>query len=392
MEVKAIDHSRKQIYHSPQSPGYTCWVSSSVMPDGCVLVGFTQATGPREGRPKAPEDVRRRLAWPPSCIKDRELREAYDMTGLDMANVYLRSTDGGKTWEQAGLDPFKSCMNGMSGCHATLSDGTVVRGVWGHYLPYDPEAPKTGYIQRSTDGAKTWGKPELILDPERYTAWPRRVCVLRDGRLIVFGGLARVPADSRTRGGYSALIDPALQVSSDGGRTWSAPIDVVPKEYQGKWGGEEFDVAELANGDLLCVFRKRRYDESKGRFVSGEERWQGVLRKQGDSWAPADVGPAPFPHSGYPELLATREGVVLHLATSGVHWTADAGKSWRRLNVPGTGYYPSAVQTPDGWIAVFWHHGSDNAYGEVDQYVGMDRFKLEVTAEAPPGDDATGRE
>ena len=27
-----------------------------------------------------------------------------------------------------------------------------------------------------------------------------------------------------------------------------------------------------------------------------------------------EVGPAPFPHSGHPELLATREGPILHLA------------------------------------------------------------------------------
>jgi hypothetical protein len=56
-QVKAIDHTRKQIYHSPQKPGYTCWVAATVMPDGNMLVGFTQATGPIEGRPRAPKEI-----------------------------------------------------------------------------------------------------------------------------------------------------------------------------------------------------------------------------------------------------------------------------------------------------------------------------------------------
>ena len=75
-----------------------------------------------------------------------------------------------------GLDSikFESCMNGVTGeAEAALPDGAVLRGVWGFYLPYDRDAPKTGYLQRSTDGTKTWGKPEVLLDPKKYSAWPR---------------------------------------------------------------------------------------------------------------------------------------------------------------------------------------------------------------------------
>jgi hypothetical protein len=75
-------------------------------------------------------------------------------------------------------------------------------------------------------------------------------------------------------------------------------------------------------------------------------------------------------------LLATREGPVLHVATSGVHWTEDAGQSWHKLNVPGTAYYPRSVQVKDGTIFVFGHVGGDDAYGKVDQAIVMDRFKL----------------
>ena len=99
MNMKAVDYSRRQIYHSPQTPGYTCWVTASVMPDGGLLVSFTQATGPFKGRPQAPKEIRHQLSWPPWDPEHDRHNPDYDMTGLDMANVYLRSTDCGKTWQ-----------------------------------------------------------------------------------------------------------------------------------------------------------------------------------------------------------------------------------------------------------------------------------------------------
>jgi hypothetical protein len=362
----AVEHSRRTIYHSPQTPGFTSWVGAWTMPDGSLMISFTQATGPAEGRPKAPKDVQHRLTWPP------EGHPGYDMTGLDLRNVQLRSTDGGKTWNQVSADAFKSCMNGITGeAQTALADGTILRGVWGYYLPYNPELPKTGYLERSSDGTKTWGKPEVLLDPAKYSAWPKRIRVLRDGRLVVIGGVADVPANSRTRAEYNGLFEPLLLVSSDQGKTWQGPIAVVGAEHRRNWGGEEFDAAELPSGDLLCVFR-RVDPNNRGREV----RWQGLLKSAGDTWTPGDVGPAPLTHSGHPELLATREGPILHVATSGIHWTLDSGKSWHRLDVRGTAYYPRSVQGADGRIFVFGHVGGDDAYGKSDQSIVMDSFRL----------------
>ena len=88
-EFAVIEHQRQTVYHSPQTPGYTCWVGVWIMPDGDLMTCFTQATGPIEGRPKAPKEVMDLLSWYP----------LYDMTGLDMHNVQLRSSDAGKTWK-----------------------------------------------------------------------------------------------------------------------------------------------------------------------------------------------------------------------------------------------------------------------------------------------------
>lgn len=360
----AVEYQRQTIYHSPQTPGFTCWVGAWAMPDDALMVSFTQATGPMEGRPQAPKDVQQRLGWPPPD------RPGYDMTGLDLRNVHLRSDDAGRNWRQVSADAFQTCMNGVAEGEIALPSGTILRGVFGFYLPYNPELPKTGYLQRSTDGSVTWGKPEVLLDPETCTGWPKRIRPLRDGRVIAVGGLVRVPANTRSMVELCPQLEPLLIVSKDEGKTWSGPIPVVPEQYRGNWGGEECDAAELPNGDLLWVFR-RMIPESKAQV-----RWQGVMKKSGDTWEVADVGPAPFPHSGHPELLATREGPILHVATSGIHWTSDAGRTWQKLDIPGTAYYPRVVQTKDGRIFAFAHVGSDDAYGAADQSIVMDSFRL----------------
>jgi hypothetical protein len=148
------------------------------------------------------------------------------------------------------------------------------------------------------------------------------------------------------------------------------------------YAGEEWDAAELENGDLLGVLRTATYDPS-GNLLS-QERRQCLLSKQGQTWKPGPVHRAPFAHSGQPELLETREGVLLHIAANGIWWTADRGANWTKLEVPGTAYYPSAVQLKNGVILVVSHVGSDDAYGKVDQSIVLDTFR--ITLEAPRGE------
>ena len=84
------------------------------------------------------------------------------------------------------------------------------------------------------------------------------------------------------------------------------------------------------------------------------------------------------PRRFHSELIATREGAILHVATSGMSWTVDTGKSWHWLNIRGSTYYPRSVQARDGTIHVFGHIGGDNAYGSVDQAIVMDTFRLSM--------------
>ena len=56
--------------------------------------------------------------------------------------------------------------------------------------------------------------------------------------------------------------------------------EVLPEQLRRPpYPGEEYDAAELPNGDLLLVFRWAVYDSVIGPFVR-EERRQSVLKKQ----------------------------------------------------------------------------------------------------------------
>ena len=379
MRIRSLQ--RTFVYHSPQYPGFTSWCGLWNMPDGSVMCSFTQATGLFRDRPKAPPDVRKALDWPPGDGREERL-EAYDMMGLVLENVHLRSRDLGLTWEKTGSDRFRTCMNGITGeAEVALRDGALLRAVWGPYLPYD-DVPRTGYLERSTDKGRTWSAPQILWEREGVILWPKRLRFLADGRLLAGGGLIHADPERVSRVGWFKDITAALFVSEDNGATWDGPIDLLAEtEGPAKQGvTEEFDWAELPNGDLLCVLRAD-YPPV------GPCRLQMRLVKDDRTWRPTPVCKAPFPYSGHPELLATRTGRVLHIATTGLSATADGGTTWHDLDPAdglaqlrgegATPYYPRSVELPNGEILIVGHVGGDDGYGVVDQSVVAVRFILD---------------
>jgi hypothetical protein len=354
--------STRTIYHSPQTPGFTSWVGSWLMPGGKLMVSFHQATGPIKGRYRARADILHRLSWPP---EGKPEYVNYDMTGLDMEAIHLESNDNGGSWQQVSSEHASTPMNGWT-CEPEVAteDGTIYRAVWGQYLPFY-NVPQAGYWQRSTDGTKTWSEPAVFFDETKWASLPKRIRVLRDGRLLVAGGVMRYRPGAITRNDWAKLLEPAIWVSEDQGKHWSEPL-LLWNENSIR-PSEEVDIAELDNGDLLAVIR---VDAVRGRY-------QTVLHKDGKTWRAEAVRKLWIPHSGHPELLATREGMVLHIATDGIAWTSDQGKTWTYLEGrPRSGYYPRSVQLPDGRIFCVYHVGGDNYYGQMDQRIESLSFRL----------------
>ena len=342
VSVRAVEHTQRAIYQSPETPGYTAWVGLHLLRGGRLLCDFIQQTGPTDRR--------------------------------QLAIVTLESRDGSDSWTKLREDPTGT-QDGIVVIESpegvivarprptVLPDGTIVRCSWAS----DPD--DIGWLQRSTDGGKTWSKRIDFLPREQYRAWPTNIKPLRDGRLVLMAGVWK-RGDGANPG---ARMTKMMFLSRDKGRTWGAPIVLVPTD---EGVCEESDFCELPGGDLLWVHRAEHYPAGR---AGTSDRLQSVTRKQGDTFVPGPATPAPFPHSGYPAVLYTREGPALHLATDGVYWSADAGRTWTKLDVPGTPYYPKAVQLRDGRILCVGHVGSDDYYGKVDQRIVQQTFRLEVT-------------
>jgi hypothetical protein len=359
--VEAVGFAERVIYHSPQTPGYTAWVGLWQLPDGRLRWDCLQLTGTKE-KPVATVPV-------------------------------FESGDGGQTWTRVANTPTAAVLSpegyltvsrdsgrGM----AVLPNGTLVRPVW------PPEDEKTsGCVERSTDGGKTWGGKICFLPPAEYRTWPTLIRPLGDGRLVLFAGCWRRGHEQNGRGALPNMTK-MIFVSADEGKSWGKPIVVMPTK-QGVC--EESDFCELPGGDLFFVHRTEHFPDhmtalsplaarmgpSPPQSYWYSDRMQSIVRKRGADFVPGPCAPAALVHSGYPAVLRTRDGIILHLATTGVHWTADLGKTWTRLNIPGTPYYPKALERPDGTIIVVGHVGSDDPYGTVDQSIKQQTFRLRAS-------------
>lgn len=366
MDVTVQNHQRRTLYHSAQTPGYTCWTSLWRAADHSLGLSFTEARGPLSGwRPRSLPAVLRRMP------KANQEIPGYDMVGVAMENVYLRSTDRGKTWRKTHTEPFSSCLNGFCNGFVALADGGLLRSLWGQSLT-TWDVPATGMLQRSTDGGKSWEAPKLL--DERLQTWPKRLRRLRDGRIFVTGAACTYDPETWTWEAQAPRIRPCFWVSRDpGGAAWDGPVYLFPDTPADV--GEEWDIAELDSGDLLAVLRTARYDRA-GKYQS-QQRRQCLLTKRGPSWEPGPLTDPPFAHSGHPELLRTKSGAILHIAANGLWWT-ERGQAWTKLDVPPTAYYPTAWEVDDGHLVIVSHVGSDDPYGKTDQTIVQDTVRLKV--------------
>jgi hypothetical protein len=348
--VQVTEYRKRVIYHSPQIPGYTSWCTLwRDEPSGDLHVAFEQVTGP---------------------VKN--------VAGRKNVTAILTSTDEARTWKltrEVAARPTKPSADGdiyaapvsTAFCGhglVSLPDRTLVTGLWG------VGKGDTGFVQRSTDGGESWSGPIYLADSAKYLTWPTVIHRLRDGRLILMAGVVELQKDRSPRSGDMVK---GMFESRDEGKTWSKPIWIMPKK---DGVCEESDFVELDSGDLLFIHRTEHYDAA-GKYIDSV-RTQSIVKRVGDGWEPGVVTAVPMPHSGFPELLKTREGIILHVGTDGIWFTPADLSTWTRLPIEGAGYYPRAMQLKDGRILVVGHVGSDDVYGKVDQAIVEQTFRLRV--------------
>lgn len=237
--------------------------------------------------------------------------------------VFLRSRDGGRTWDP----PEPATLKVGFGGPYVRRDGTWVCL---HARPDDAASPLVAY--ESGDEGRTWRGPEALRIAGGWPAQWRagglwRVVRMSDGALVA--PVMVTPADepkAPTQCPYWAAL--ALR-SEDDGQTWSAPVlcDADAREAPAppamlRYAARYYEVAmdEAEPGTLVGIGRPDR----------DPYMWQLRSPDGGRTWAPAAVGHFP----GFcPSLTRMASGALVattrypHFAA---HLSRDHGRTWSR--------------------------------------------------------------
>jgi photosystem II stability/assembly factor-like uncharacterized protein len=230
------------------------------------------------------------------------------LVGCDMTGSYI-SHDGGRSWRMFNLR------------------GTA------RFFAFDPIDRRTMYagtqaLWRSTDDGESWKliwpRPANIRSVYMSTDHADETIVADDNVMGEVFAFAIDPADSRTL--YAGAVNdhkPAVFMSTDSGSTWKKLHDLTSTPMK-LWINPYSD---KTNRDI---------------YVSGKD---GIaVRRHGD-WvdhaAPADVV-----FTDVSAGFAEREGAMIYaVSKAGVYLSHDAGASWSRSTLPGSGAQVRAVAT-----------------------------------------------
>lgn len=148
-------------------------------------------------------------------------------------SMFSKTVDGGLTWSPPSVIVKVPSRQQTIGNQIVVNsqDGTLYDFFDLISPPFTKAAGKVAFIKSTDDGA-TWTKPQIIAGLETVPVTdPNTGQVVRTGDIIpepaidpATGQLYVVWQDSRFNGGQYDEI--AMSTSTDGGRTWSAPIRV----------------------------------------------------------------------------------------------------------------------------------------------------------------------
>jgi hypothetical protein len=164
------------------------------------------------------------------------------------------SKDDGLTWTWLSEIPTRPGDDVKKGYHELFAietdDGRIVTQIRNHNKP---DAGTTLQCE-SSDGGRTWTVPKSI------DVWglPSQQLKLKDGRLLMTYGHRRKPFGNQAR------------ISTDHGRTWSAPMIVSGDGTTGDLGYPA--TVELADGTLLTVWYENMKD--LGKAVLRQAKWK----------------------------------------------------------------------------------------------------------------------
>lgn len=218
------------------------------------------------------------------------------------------------------------------------------------------------FVIKSRDEGLTWSKPQEITKiAKRGNNSLHAICgpgvgiTLNKGR---YKGRVIIPmSETRIRRGKKIANNYALY-SDDSGITWKHG-KACPESRDGSLGGNEVQMVELENGDVLVSIRSRGC-RLLSRSRDGGRSWE-PLKKQSDL---VDTG-CMSPLLRYRWTQGNKPGVLIHIGVTGrvdgrkrgmaiIALSYDDGKTWplQKLLYDKAFDYSSLVLLPDGTIGM----------------------------------------
>ncbi|MHB9009106.1 MAG: sialidase family protein [Limisphaerales bacterium] len=248
---------------------------------------------------------------------------------------WVRSRDEGRTWSAPRV-LFDGPLDDRDPHVAAMSDGTVVCSFFTYQREGDQTLCDTGLVV-SHDQGETWEAGARVV----AAGWPSSAPVreLPDGTRLL--GVYR--EDGNTA--YGGVIR-----STDGGRTWSAPIPI------GKDSGvrldAETDVFRRSDGTLYAALRGDRVNMHYATSADAGLTWSAVR----------DIGFVG--HCPHFTRLSTGEILLTHrLPATALHVSRDEGQTWQgpyAIDTTG-GAYASTVELRDGTVLVTYYEEGEGS-------------------------------
>lgn len=271
------------------------------------------------------------------------------------------SEDGGRSWSEpvTAIDTPRQ----FDGDPSLIIDGKRIMVVPSTVVPPNKIAKSEVWMASSDDDGRSWSKPVEIKTGFKYFVGKRHIGLkLNDGTLVMpasYDIWAEKGTPAKTEGEMD--LKAGVLLSKDGGATWSSHIDLhlfAPKVTPFATGGVvEPAIVELANGDLYMLLRTGTEYLYESRSSDGGKTWSAPVQSklQGHN-TPASL----WRLDGLPnEIIAIWNNSPRNRYPLSVAISADGGKTWSRprdvarsdsLQIS----YPGITQDAAGTFVAVW--------------------------------------